>query len=233
MTQGADCHTGVMHHLHPKRGRSLVRTGEARAAPTAGFTLIELLVSLTILAMLLALVPGTLRLGRRAWETPGQMDQGNDGAAALAFVERHVKGAVPLFDRGTDGVPRIAFTGSAQSLSFVVPLSTGPYGGGLYRVEAGALGQPGPALRVSLYVAASASTRAAPLTEMRSLASKYKALQFRYFGTTSAGEGGHWRDDWPSTSRLPDLVEIIAKPAAKTAKAEPAFRAELSLRPLP
>ena len=215
-----------------KRGRRNHRSTEADRSSIAGFTLIELIVSLTILAMLLALVPGTLRLGRRAWETPGQMDQGSDASAALAFVERQVKGAVPLFDRGTDGIPRIAFTGSAQSLSFVVPLSTGPYGGGLYRVEAGALGAPGPALRVSLYVAASASTRAAPLTEMRSLASKYNALEFRYFGTTAAGESGHWRDDWPSTSRLPDLVEIIAKPAAKSAKLEPAFRAELNLRPV-
>lgn len=150
----------------------------ARLSPNrgdAGFTLVELLVSLTILALLLAMVPGTLRLGRRAWETPGQLDQASDELAALGFVQTHIKSAVPIFERDAQGVSRIAFSGAPLSVSFIVPLSGGPYGGGLYRIELGS------ALRVSLYQGASTSGQSALPAEERPLGNLSGRLHFRYF----------------------------------------------------
>ena len=197
-----------------------------------GFTLIELLVSLAILALLMAMVPSTLRLGRRAWETPGQLDQASDAAAALAFAEHHVAGALPLFDPDPQGTPRIAFSGLPQSLSFVIPMSSGPYGGGLYRIEIGAATESAPSLHVSLYTSGNASGRATPLSEHRSLGNGFASLQFRYFGLPAMGEVARWQDQWPRHDRLPDLVEIIATPKAGSAKPQPPFRSELKLRPI-
>jgi general secretion pathway protein J len=206
-------------------------TGPARGTPDGGFTLIELLVSLTILALLMALMPGTLRLGRRAWETAGQMEQGSDALAALTFVERHVAGAIPLYDRSQDGTPRIAFSGSSQALSFVVPLDTGPLGGGLYRIEAGSVAGKTADLRITLYSSESGDVRGTTATEERNLASAFKSLRFRYFGAPAAGEFRRWVDQWPREDRLPDLVEIIAEPLDASRKL-PVFRAEMKLRPM-
>lgn len=192
----------------------------------AGFTLVELLVSLTILALLLAMVPGTLRLGRRAWETPGQLDQASDELAALGFVQTHIKSAVPIFERDAQGVSRIAFSGKPQSVSFVLPLSGGPNGGGLYRVDLG------EALRVSLYQGANASGQSALPGEERSLGNLSGRLQFRYFGPLQFGQAPLWQDVWARTDRLPDLVEIKALPAGKSSKAPPVFHSEFKLRPV-
>lgn len=201
----------------------------ARLSPNrcdAGFTLVELLVSLTILALLLAMVPGTLRLGRRAWETPGQLDQASDELAALGFVQTHIKSAVPIFERDAQGVSRIAFSGAPLSVSFIVPLSGGPYGGGLYRIELGS------ALRVSLYQGASTSGQSALPAEERPLGNLSGRLHFRYFGAVQFGQAPLWHDVWPRTDRLPDLVEIDALPGGKSLKAPPLFRSELKLRPV-
>ena len=192
----------------------------------AGFTLVELLVSLTIQALILAMVPGTLRLGRRAWETPGQLDQASDELAALGFVQTHIEGAVPIFERDAQGVSRIAFSGGPQSVSFIVPLSGGPYGGGLYRIDLGS------SLRVSLYQGAAARDQSAPPGEERPLGKLSGRLQFRYFGPLQFGQVPLWHDAWPRTDRLPDLVEIKALPGAKSAKTPPIFHSEFKLRPV-
>ena len=199
-----------------------------------GFTLVELLVSLTILALLLAMVPGTLRLGRRAWETPGQLDQASAELAALGFVETHVKSAVPIYERDAQGVSRIAFWGSPQSLGFVVPLSAGPYGGGLYRIDLGSAlqSESGPVLRVSIYQTANATAESVPPAEVRPLGRRLTRLQFRYFGPLAFGEVPLWHDAWTRTDRLPDLIEIEALSTDKSLIASPVFRSELKLRPI-
>ena len=114
---------------HPRRHLYVSRSD-------SGYSLIELLISLSILALLLAMIPGTLRLGRRAWETPGQIDE-TPGAAALAFAERQLKSALPIFKRNAQGLQGLQFSGSEQSLSFVSELQSGPYGGGLYKIDVG------------------------------------------------------------------------------------------------
>ena len=92
--------------------------GHSANRSTAGFTLVELLVSLTILALLLAMVPGTLRLGRRAWETPVQLDQSSDELAALGFLQTQIKSAVPIFERDAQGAsPGPHFRASRRALA--------------------------------------------------------------------------------------------------------------------
>jgi general secretion pathway protein J len=215
------------------------RAGGKSGHADHGFTLIELLVSLTILALLMALVPNTLKLGRRAWETPGGFDQASDAAAALAFVEVHVKGAMPVFERDARNLQRIAFWGGAETLAFVAPMNSGPYGSGLYKIEAGALGGTVPGLRISLYSTENAGTRTALVVDERTLGLKgpggsgYKAIRFRYFGPPGVGETPRWLEQWPRLDRLPDLIEFAVSPR-DTAKAQlPNYRAELRLRPVP
>lgn len=199
-----------------------------------GYSLIELLISLAILALLLAMVPGTLRLGRRAWETPGQLED-NPSVAALAFAVRQLNGALPLFKRNAQGLQALQFSGSEQALSFVSDLQSGPYGGGLYTIG---IGPPvdarakiaGLAVRLSMFQA-EGDVPDLP-SEERELGSAYKAIHFRYFGPISQSSAARWSAQWLRTDRLPDLVEITAEPIAPSPDLSVPMRVELKLRPI-
>jgi general secretion pathway protein J len=199
----------------------------------AGFSLIELLIALAIIAMLLVMVPGTLRLGRRAWETPGQMND-NAGAAALAFATERLKGAMPVYTTDTIGLPSLNFSGSEISLGFIADLAIGPQGGGLYRIEAGpdhATGQLG--VRLSLYRPSAIAAKADSLPgEWRDISPAYASLAFRYYGSPKPGQPPQWQANWPRRDRLPDLVDVLAMPRLTTGLHFFEQRTELKLRPL-
>ena len=199
-----------------------------------GYTLIELLISLTILALLLAMVPGTLRLGKRAWETPGGVED-VPAAAALAFAERNLRSALPIYQRDANGLPQIVFEGREQSLSYVADLLSGPSGGGLYRIDIGPVQSPGftssgLAVRVTLFRPDGNLKSAA--TEERELNATYSAVQFRYFGSPSPGAAAEWQSTWHRSDRLPDLVDIVATSRNTKTTADAQYRSELKLRPI-
>lgn len=199
-----------------------------------GFSLVELLISLAILALLLAMVPGTLRLGRRAWETPGQLEE-SPSTAALVFAERQLKSALPIYKRSAQGLQALQFSGSGQSLSFVSELRSGPYGGGLYKIDIGPPSDAnakiaGLAVRLSLF--RTEGEAPALQNEERELVSGYRALHFRYFGPTASDKTGQWFAQWPRSDRLPDLVEITAEPNGGSQTSSRPVRVELKLRPI-
>jgi general secretion pathway protein J len=208
--------------------------GEPQSARDGGYTLIELLISLTILALLLAMVPGTLRLGKRAWETSGS-PVSTAAAAALSFVEQHLKSALPVYQSDSSGLPQLVFEGSENSLSFVAELATGPAGGGLYRVDVGPRPETGNlAMRLSLFRPnPDASTTAAPGgIEIRDLGGIYSGIQFKYFGSPAPGQPAQWQSTWHRSDRLPDLVDLVATSRAISGTPNAQYRAELKMRPI-
>src|SRR5579864_2460479 len=67
----------------------------------AGFTLLELLISLTLLAVLSAILFGGLRFGTRAWERSEVMASETDEIAiAQNFLRRQLSDAYPLLTIG-------------------------------------------------------------------------------------------------------------------------------------
>jgi general secretion pathway protein J len=210
------------------------RSGEPKASRDGGYTLIELLISLTILALLLTMLPGTLRLGKRAWETPGS-PVSTPAAAALSFVEQHLRSALPIYESNSNGLPQLAFEGTAGSLSFIAELATGPAGGGLYRIDVGPRPATGNlALRLSLFRSnsyASANSGGQNI-EDRELSGVYSAIQFKYFGSPAPGAPAQWQSTWDRSDRLPDLVDIAATSRAASSTPNAAYRAELKMRPI-
>lgn len=196
----------------------------------AGYALTELLMSLSILALLLALVPSTLRLGKRAWETPGQIAD-VPGAAALAFTGDALKSVQPVYRRDSIGMTRLEFSGTESRVSFIAELAAGPSGGGLYRIDAGLLpDRPSLAVAITLYRPESDDGARTP--ELRDLATSYASVQFRYFGQPSARAKPEWLAVWPRTDRLPDLIDIVAIPRPGLALPKFERRTEMKLRPL-
>ena len=200
----------------------------------AGYTLIELLVSLVLLALVMVIIPSTLRLAARASATSAALIEGSDSGLALAFIEQGLAEAMPLLERDADGQLAIAFTGDAQSVRFVAPLANGPAGGGVYRVrlhvDTGS-DDTRPALVLRLFRLESGNVGddgVTPLEERR-LVEGLASAEFRYFGVPSGKQSAEWSPAWSRKDRLPDLVEVLLTPAGANSPAAP-LRVELKLR---
>jgi general secretion pathway protein J len=207
-----------------------MRSVRSKPGNDFGYTLIELLISLTILALLLAMVPSTLRLGKRAWETPGGLED-NPAVASLTFAGQQLRSALPLYETDANGLPRMIFEGAPHRVSFITELATGPSGGGLYRIDlSGAPSEPNqPVLRLTLYrEGRNAELRS---SEQRELASGFSSVAFNYFGSPAPGAAARWQNTWPRTDRLPDIVDVVATPKTPRIPSTQ-LRTELKLRPV-
>jgi general secretion pathway protein J len=201
-------------------------TINSRRSPNdAGYALVELLVSLSILALLLAMVPSTLQLGKRAWETSSRANETQE-TEALVFLQRNLPNALPLFERDSNSLQRIAFAGADHELTFIAELQTGPAGGGLYEIAIRSGGSQ-PSLSLAPY---RANAKAAP-AETRDLSLSYSALALKYFGPKTPGAKPEWQAEWSEPDRLPDLIDIVASPRNGSTTKEFSARVELKLRP--
>ena len=188
----------------------------------AGFSLIELLAALAIVALLMAMVPGTLKLGKRAWET-GQSGQERAAGVALAFVQERLSGALPIFKSDSSGLQHLMFAGTSQSVTFLAELASGPRGSGLYAITLGTDASGKPNLSLSPYDPEGENS--AGVAEARDLSGGMTGLRLRYFGAANPGEPAQWFSAWSRDDRLPDLVEIAPDP-------QPAVIVEMRMRPL-
>src|SRR5262249_1977707 len=90
----------------------------------AGFTLIELLVSLSLLVIMVALINGSLRFGRRAWAVSDQIERTYSIAAFRNLLGQRLVETLPLVNWDERGVSTSTFQGGSDYLRFVSPLST-------------------------------------------------------------------------------------------------------------
>lgn len=191
---------------------------EGKASPCdgqSGFTLIELLVSLTLLAVIMAFIPGTLRIGQRVWEKDDAIERRAALSTFRRYLEQRLAEAIPIHVRDREKGLRIEFAGGPDHLAFIAPAEAGPAGGGVYRFSLrrgdGAGKQP-LILMQTLYrsgnvAAAAEPENPAPAMEYRT-AARLTSLAFRYFGVPAAGEAPRWQEQWPRRDSLPDLVEL-------------------------
>ena len=187
----------------------------------AGFSLVEVLVSLTLLAMILALLPGAFRTGKRGWETAAVIEQRAASDASIDYLRHRIAEAAAVFDKDESGRSRIAFNGGDQDLSFVAPAPSGPGGGGLYRFTVaaplGASARPAD-LTLSMTPYRQLETQADPVVSKHVLLPAIRSLKFRYFGIQTDGEKPAWSDAWLRQDQLPVLIELQADSADNAGK---------------
>jgi general secretion pathway protein J len=174
-----------------------------------GFTLIELLVSLTILAVILGLLGGALRVLSKNWDANTQRIETLDMTSrAFDILQRDASGLQRLVST-VGRATRFIFVGAQDSLSFVTfeppyPSDAGPYfisysveqrGNTIELIRARAPFQT----NMQVFPGASPANR---VTLMEG--------EFRYeFAYAQKGpQGGTWKSSWPETSRLPDFIRL-------------------------
>ena len=179
----------------------------------AGFTLVEILVALTLLAMVVAMLAGGLRLGLRVWEN------GNRHSEALAevqtvndFLRRLLEQAYPFYvarDR------RIEFDGEKQSIDFVatLPAYLGP--GGLHAVRL-YVGRDGGTRhlmfrRVLFHPDVPEDSKEPAVGGETVLLENVESVVFGYYGADDPRAPSKWRDEWKNQDRLPELVSVTVE----------------------
>ncbi len=184
------------------------RTTPAHARRDAGFTLVEVVVALALTGLCVAMFPGMLRLGTRAWEAQGELERAGDAGLALHAVEQKLAAALPLSDQDPETRrQRFGFSGDQRRLAFIAASDNGPAGAGVYRwhLEPASAADTGLALRIALYGAGSSGGA----SEKRTLLRDATPVRFRYHGSQPLGDDpAQWHDAWTRSDALPGLVEI-------------------------
>jgi general secretion pathway protein J len=190
-----------------------------RGAP--GFTLIEVVLALSIVAIMVTMLFGGLRVGLRAWQ------RGEDAAAALQhsrsmtqLLEQALAGTYWYLARTdqNDTAPVLLFKGEADRLSFVTvspplpPATPMPFVAVTLSMDAGST--PGFAIREKALPNFDPFEAVAPSVVDPTIAS----IHFRY-----QRADGDWQEAWDSVDEqaLPQAVEVSVTSTASGRAEDP------------
>ena len=193
-----------------------------------GFTLLELLISLGILAALLAVLLGGLRVGLAAWRQGDERAEVHQRLRSVAgLFTRPVAGAFPYrMAPPAGGTPAVQFKGEERRLAFVTLAPPFPLGASIAFTAVSFAHQggerPGLAVREKALPNADPFEVETPLLVEPSITD----LAFRYLRP-----GGGWEASWDGAAErsLPQAVEVRLT-ALANGRAEPFPPLTITLR---
>lgn len=170
-----------------------------------GFTLIEVLVGLALLALIVGLLAGALRLGLRGADTvAARVAALDDLRTAQGLLRRHIENAQPiLFNDESRGV--VAFRGLPNGVQFVADMIGRDGRSGLWLVQ---LAIETVDARSRLTLTRRLLTAGPPQfvfdarDEQSLLFVSQGELRFSYF------DGRRWRPTWAMSDGMPRLVRL-------------------------
>jgi general secretion pathway protein J len=184
-----------------------------------GFTLLELIIALSLLALMAAVLAGSVSLSSRSW------DGGEAKAADVSemrqtqeFLRGQMVALYPQRVRKAVDLP-LMFAGEREEIRYAAALPPRVIEGGVYFFRLSlARGDNGAGLLVLERVVPEPDAAALPgfdKAERSILARGIAELRIGYFGRdpgAAVTDEPRWRDRWDDTQRLPDLVRIEVKP---------------------
>jgi general secretion pathway protein J len=199
----------------PVRTDSAIRTGRA----SRGFTLLELTIALVLLALLSAVLFGSLKLaGRSTNSGEAKAEATTSMRLAEEFLRTNLEQQHPLRMRKILQFP-LLFTGSQNELAYASELPARVSGGGVwfYRLRVVADDSKSPLVLERMVPDVSAAAPPEFHDPDRSvLAEGIAKIAIAYFGrdpgALATATDPNWRDHWDDTQRLPLLIRIDVTP---------------------
>jgi|SRR5579862_1698179 len=184
----------------------------------AGFTLLELIVSLLLLALISAVLYGSLTLAADSWNKGEEKaEQTRQMRLASQFLRQTLATAYPLHLNGA-GESLFPFLGEDNWVMFPAVL-TPRAGGGLYYFRLGLAPHEDHSQLILARVIPQYDSTQPPNfdnAEVSVLADDVSLLKFRYFG--SVYQNGPdpstpiWRDRWDDRKQWPTLIRVDVTP---------------------
>ncbi len=183
-----------------------------------GFTLIELTVALVLLAILSAVLFGSLGLaGTSVDRGEAKADATSGMRLAQAFLRENLEGQHPLRMRKINEFP-LLFSGDQNELRYTAPLPARVASGGIWFYRLAVLRDNARAPLVLERSLPDLNALQAPEfrePERSILAQDIASLKISYFGRDPGENESNaptWRDRWEDTQRLPLLIRIDIEP---------------------
>jgi general secretion pathway protein J len=183
-----------------------------------GFTLIELVIALVLMALIAALMFGSLSMAARSWD--GGEAKANDVSSmrqTQAFLREQIEAELPLRVKKAVELP-LMFAGEHDEIRYAAALPPRVQDGGAYFFRL-AVVQRGDKSQLVLErtIPDPAATQNPEFTaaEHSVLADGIAELRISYFGRDANAadvDAPSWRDRWDDTQRLPLLMRIDVKP---------------------
>jgi prepilin-type N-terminal cleavage/methylation domain-containing protein len=203
----------------------------------AGFTILELLVTLALAAMMMAAIPGAIRLGTLSLNRAETLTHDAADRAAVEFIAERLSETLARYERGTDGRLKVAFTGEAQAIGFVAPATMDPSSeapAGVFLMQLALVRTDVEPGRIMLRWQPFRPGSVKPLDaewQERVLLDNVAGLSFRYFGAPAARIAPTWSDVWTGGETIPELVEIEISRGPQSSGMRLVMRVPLRLRP--
>jgi general secretion pathway protein J len=181
-----------------------------------GFTLMEVLVAMTLLALLMTALSGSIGFVGRSWDRGWET---GEKSAAFSRIEgtlrRMIERSVPVTLRA--GKNRgFLFQGTATGMRLVAHDAPSGLAGALYVQEIAATGTGSQRqLLFRQYPYGSGATRPDAASEAQMLSGDF-SIAFSYFGSPRPPAPPVWLDSWTSDRTLPELIQVKIAAAGET-----------------
>jgi general secretion pathway protein J len=193
----------------------------------AGFTLVEFLVAITLLGIIMVILYGGLRVGIRSSEAVlTRTENIEEIRVAQGFLRRQLRQSRALYWNDPEAGQVLAFSGEAERMEFVAPISRQLGLGGLYRFTLSLDDAGGESASLHLDwrsfqpVGEDIDETADELeAEQRRvvLVERVRGVEFAYYGEEVPGDGADWHEEWPQDAiELPRLVRVRLDPDERT-----------------
>jgi len=182
---------------------------ETNSKGDSGFTLMEVLVALTLLALLMTVMLGGLRLGTRVWETTNaRIDRGDEVVVLRNFLRQRLEEALPVSAAGSNRSNQPLFLGEPERLRLTssMPASLGE---GLFQLELALSPKPDND-RAGRLILDWQPWPDATLSDVgeRMILDDVAGIAFAYYTNGSRREEGRWLRTWQDRDLLPDLIRV-------------------------